>query len=264
MERDNSRQDQWLDTAVGGIRFGYDRKAVREELAAHLEDKTADFQRIFPDMTAEEAEQRAVGEMGDAAELRSALAKIYRPWLGWLWRASQAALALLLLVMTVVGANTVGGSSNLGGWYRRGNDWRAEEYGAAVLNPTAEEANVEGYSITVSRTALWPDGEEAVLEVLLRVENLRFWRKGGNPFDLVSARDDLGGYYFSQYERTQLGLWSADGYVSALRDGWGVFHQSYLLRVYGVDPQAQWIELNYDWLGRSFSLRIDLTEEAEE
>ena len=43
MERDNSKQTGWLDTAVAGIRFGPDRKAVRAELQAHLEDKAADF-----------------------------------------------------------------------------------------------------------------------------------------------------------------------------------------------------------------------------
>ena len=84
---DNLRQrwDSWLDTAVGGIRFGYDRRAVRAELCAHLEDKAADLQRIFPDMTAEEAEARALGEMGDAQELRSALAKIHRPLPSCFW-----------------------------------------------------------------------------------------------------------------------------------------------------------------------------------
>ena len=41
----------WLDTAVRGIRFGPDRRAVRSELAGHLEDKAADLRRIFPDLT---------------------------------------------------------------------------------------------------------------------------------------------------------------------------------------------------------------------
>ena len=40
---------QWLDAATRGIRFGPDRRAVRAELEAHLEDKALDLQRIFPD-----------------------------------------------------------------------------------------------------------------------------------------------------------------------------------------------------------------------
>ena len=100
MEGNRHRLDQWLDTAVGGIRFGPDRKAVRAELAAHLEDKTADFRRIFPDMTAEEAESRAVGEMGDAAEIGRELARLHRPWLGYLWTASRV-LAVPAVVLAV-------------------------------------------------------------------------------------------------------------------------------------------------------------------
>lgn len=54
----------WLETATKGIRFGPDRRAAERKLWDHLEDKTADFQRIFPYMTREEAEERALGEMG--------------------------------------------------------------------------------------------------------------------------------------------------------------------------------------------------------
>ena len=61
---------------------------VAEELAAHLEDKTADLRRIFPDMTEAEARERAISEMGNATELGKELAKIHKPWLGWLWAVS--------------------------------------------------------------------------------------------------------------------------------------------------------------------------------
>ena len=263
MERRDTAAVRWLDTAVEGIRFGPDRRAARAELAAHMEDKAADLQRIFPDMTAEEAETRALGEMGDAEELRAALAKIHRPWLGYLWRASQGALALLLLVMTIVGANTVIGSSGLGGWYNPEHDWQVDEYSTVLLNPVEEAVTVEGCTITVPQALIWRAGEEKELRAVLRVEDLRFWRKGGGQLQLMSARDDLGGYYVSTYEEKRFdGQWR-QGYAAVQQDGWGPFHQTYLLRVSGIDPRVQWIELNYDCLGRSFSLRVDLTEEAE-
>ena len=47
---------QWLYIATRGIRFKPDRAAVCRELEAHLEDKRADLQRIFPDLSPEEAE----------------------------------------------------------------------------------------------------------------------------------------------------------------------------------------------------------------
>ena len=88
--------ETWLDTAVKKIRFGPDRAAVRAELSAHLEDKALDLQRIFPDMTQEEAQERAVSDMGDPAEIGAELAKVHKPWLGYLWRASQVLLGVAL------------------------------------------------------------------------------------------------------------------------------------------------------------------------
>ena len=88
---------QWLDRATAGIRFGPDRKEVRAELEAHLEDKALDFQRIFPGLTEAEARERAVSEMGDPMEIGKELAKVHKPWLGYIWRVSQVLLGLVLL-----------------------------------------------------------------------------------------------------------------------------------------------------------------------
>ena len=105
MSQKSGAAAQWLDEAVKGIRFGPDRAAVRAELEAHLEDKEADLRRIFPDMTPEEAEARALSQMGSPEEIGKELARIHKPWLGYLWRASQAALAAVLLMLVLAGAD---------------------------------------------------------------------------------------------------------------------------------------------------------------
>ena len=116
MEKKSAAALQWLDTAVKGVRFGPDRAAVRAELAAHLEDKEADLGRIFPDMSPEEAEARALSQMGSPEEIGKELARIHKPWLGYLWRASQAVLAAVLLMLALtVWANVMNGISTLGG-----------------------------------------------------------------------------------------------------------------------------------------------------
>jgi len=46
-------------------------------------------------------------------------------------------------------------------------------------------------------------------------------------------------------------------------DGWGPFYQNYRVQVRGIAPEAEWIRLEYQLLGRSFSLNVDLTKEAE-
>lgn len=98
--------------------------------------------------------------------------------------------------------------------------------------------------------------------MVLRTESFHFWEKDGGQFEHISAVDDLGGRYNSQYEWGQLGLGWRRGYVSVHRDGWGPFHQTYLLRVSGIDPAARWVRLDYNWMGRAFSLTIQM-EEAE-
>ena len=92
----------WLDKATAGIRFGPDRREVRRELEEHLEDKALDYLRIFPDLTKEEARQRAASEMGDPAEIGRELAKVHKPWLGYLWRVSQLLLAAVVIGLAVL------------------------------------------------------------------------------------------------------------------------------------------------------------------
>ena len=93
-KQERTPAEGWLDKATAGIRFGPDRKEVRRELEEHLEDKALDLQRIFPGLTEDEAKERAAAEMGDPEEVGRELAKVHRPWLGYLWRVSQVVLGL--------------------------------------------------------------------------------------------------------------------------------------------------------------------------
>ena len=254
--------DRWLELATFHITFVPDRKAVRRELEEHLEDKTLDYMRIFPDLTEKEARERAAADMGDPVEIGMELAQLHRPWLGYLWRVSQWALGVVILLLVLTGVNVIGSSSTLGGWYGREGDWRSHQDGAVFLVPPAERITLENCTLTVPKAAVWTGGEEKALEMVLRMDSFRFWEKDGGQFEQITATDDLGGYYCSAYEWGELGLWSGRGYVAIHRDGWGPFHQNYRLQVIGIDPAAQWVRLDYGWMGRVFSLTIQL-EEAE-
>lgn len=82
----------WLDRATKEIRFAPDRKAVREELHAHYEDRLeAGLARGLAEYDAKKA---AVAGMGDPDELARELGRIHTPWWGYLWRASQWALVI--------------------------------------------------------------------------------------------------------------------------------------------------------------------------
>lgn len=88
--------EYWLDTATSKIRFAPDRKAVRRELRDHLEDRMEAGKA--KGLSAYEAEQAATAAIGDPAALAEELAKVHSPWWGWLWRLSQWALAIAVLV----------------------------------------------------------------------------------------------------------------------------------------------------------------------
>lgn len=88
--------EYWLDTATGKIRFPPDRKAVRRELQDHLEDRMEAGRARG--LSAYEAEQAATAAMGDPAALAEELARVHSPWWGWLWRLSQWALVIAVLV----------------------------------------------------------------------------------------------------------------------------------------------------------------------
>jgi len=86
--------EKWLSDAVSGIRFYYDKYEVREELAAHLEDRTLNLLDLYPDLSREEAEKMALERMGDPKEIGRELAEIHKPWIGYLWAVSVWAVVL--------------------------------------------------------------------------------------------------------------------------------------------------------------------------
>ena len=161
----------WLDTAVSGIRFGPDRAEVRRELLEHLEDKTLDLQRVFPDILEEEARERALYAMGDAEELKVSLAKIHRPWLGYLWTASRwlvrGTLAILLAVCVL--GNDHYASAGFPLWM----DWAGRCAAPASLAP--ERAELGGYAFQITQAAYLEDQEAIYLA--LRVSSPRFWER---------------------------------------------------------------------------------------
>ena len=97
------RFDAWLNTAVSGIRFYYDREEVRQELYDHFEDKTLDLMRFYPQISESEAEELALARMGDAEEIKDELARIHKPWIGHLWAVSVWLLFLSVVALVIIG-----------------------------------------------------------------------------------------------------------------------------------------------------------------
>ena len=252
------RQDRWLNTAVSGIRFYVDRNRVRKELEGHLEDKIADLRRIFPDIPEEEAGERALAAMGDAWELKQELARVHRPWLGYLWRCTQV-LVWGLLLLSLIAALASGGllEDQVYRWkearqsravgralYEDGvPDWEGERL--AVLQVDGE-ARLGRAVISVSRAARWREPEGDCLYLRLRVTWDRPWEANYFAINCLRAEDDLGNTY-------ELGL------SRATTEGWNWKQRDLVLE--GFPLEAKELHIRHIWR-EELDLAVDLTREV--
>ena len=219
----------WLDTATRWIRFGPDKRAVREELEAHLEDRTADLLRLFPELTPEEAERQAVEGMGDPWDVGQALGRLHKPWLGWLWRASRWAAAALVLVLVAVSV-------------LKNGDFRSAGYplwGRAdtVYGPTeGEEIRLGGYTFRIVGAAYVEYPEDSPyadqVQVAFRVSTPRFWARI-NEGALHSALTMTGpeGWAWDMDRGKMNTIWeqgTSQTLCGLRRAEWGLFHDTYI------------------------------------
>ena len=253
------REKRWLALATGGIRFGPDRRAVSEELAAHLEDKAADLRRIFPDMTEDEVRERVVSEMGDPAEIGKALARLHRPWLGYLWRASKWGAATLVVLLMAINLFLSDHFQSYGYslWGRESTVYGRTE---------GEKIQMGGYTFQIVGAACldypqdWRESRDRV-QVAFRVSTPRFWERI-NEGALQSALTMTGpgdwSYGMDRALLEQDPETMSDRMICGLqRAEWGLFHDTYA--AYG---DVEWSEgesicLKFHFGKGSFTLTVD-------
>ena len=290
MEERRYTPGTWLDLATAGIRFGPDRAAVRRELAAHLEDKRADLRRRYPDLSEQEADELAAAQMGDPGELGKELARVHKPWLGYLWRVSQGLVGVLLAVTVLLwwpgvwaGAVDLVFGLATGGdaiaWYLRGDDPTqaggpeepepgekidADRELVLIIRPGAS-VRIGDYTLAVDRAALWRSRDRATgrgtdtLYLALTAWGPPWQKLTPEVVLHLTGRDDRGGRYDSTIYPDREG--------PRLRVGsreMGVFRSTWPLEVHHISPGAQWLRLEYDWNGTQWELTIPLTEEESE
>ena len=281
---------EWLYKATAGIRFKPDRKEVRAELEEHLEDKAMDLRRIFPELTEEEAWERAVSEMGDPMEIGRELARLHRPWLGYLWRMSQVVLVLACLSLLWSGMvfysdfSVDDGQVFLELWDVDGlpmTNEAVERYNMFGNGLTPRETylpsghpdqiqvwedgpavQIAGSTVRLRRAALWQEWQSRgglALYCYFRVESPKFWALGDLRWDQFTVTDSLGNQYScnpTETEDRDARFFDGTGWT-----GGGPFHDGIQLRVQNVDPAAEWVRLDY-WFGaeRLFSMTLELDE----
>ena len=94
----SSTKDHYLNTVLKEVRFPFDRKQIKKELEAHLEESIEFYLR--PGINPEEAEDKATKDFGDPKEIGRMLNKVHKPLMGWLWLFSKYTL-IIMSMMTV-------------------------------------------------------------------------------------------------------------------------------------------------------------------
>lgn len=76
---------EFIARVLKEVRFRPDHKSIRQELAAHIEDRADWF--CGQGMSQEEAEAKAVLAMGEPSDIGRELNRVHKPVLGWLWQS---------------------------------------------------------------------------------------------------------------------------------------------------------------------------------
>ena len=93
---DEKKWESYLDEVLSFVKFKYDHKAIRRELAEHMTDLKEDL--MADGMDEEAAEYMTIAHMGDAEEIGQELDKEHHALLGWVWRISKTIAFLLLII----------------------------------------------------------------------------------------------------------------------------------------------------------------------
>lgn len=274
----NTRFDWWCKTAVDQIRYGPDRKAVYEELYAHLEDRyEAELEHRE---TPEEAVDAALKAMGSAAELAPQLAAIHRPFWGYVLTVTRWMLRFGILVLAfvmIIFAMGHSPSEQHVSWFYQNpgeelvNKWEdgaGESRRVMDSDPDSRDTS-DGFIFDVSRAVMtfsdhFTDDEEDAYYFYFQIDVYSFfhWSQLHElPIHDFWAVDSLGNVYcsFNDYvytgEKAVSGNLNREGPFSYTMDLWLVNFCS---------EEAEWIEIRYDREGRDITLRIDLTGGAGE
>lgn len=182
----------WLDTATKEIRFGPDRRRVRQELEDHILDRMEAAEA--KGLSGYEAEQAAVAAMGDPEPVARELGRLHQPWLGYLWRLSQVLLVVLALC---IAANWTY-FQNL---WNSGPDWAPPEPppDSPYVWQDLSLGEIGGYHFTAP-LLFWEqhwDSDTWDGTLILQGASWRFWEKW-NPTSILEVRDNRGISYYNQ------------------------------------------------------------------
>lgn len=237
----------WCKRATKKIRYKPDRKAVSDELMAHLEDQYEAL--LAQGLSSDEAAAKALAAMGSAEEIAPQLGAIHRPLLGYLYSAVRYLAVFTGIWAAVMLCSHAFNQLQTKYFYDSFETYTAD---AEVFYTPNTNITVEGYHIRIPDAAA--DLDNGILYFQVEVTNWP-WMEGFNAMDEFWAVDSEGNWYPAyNYDNAQ------SHYGLRFRSGTGSTGINIcVMALNGFDCDAQWVELRYDRDGRDIALRIDLS-----
>jgi len=259
---------RWRDTVLRQVRFKPDRKAIREELNGHYEDKVADLERLGYDRKL--AESRALEAMGDAVEIGKAFDKVHKPWLGWLWKVTTW-VAVILVLVTVWNVwnggyleiqNSLGLMPDAVDYQPDGQSFLfadTDSIKRVYWKPLSNSIERNGHTISVPYMAIfkheYDDGDFGYyLEVVIEEKDPYFWEKGPNLSGLRGVGND-GALYWNSSGQDR----GREGTMFPLLSEHNLFGTIYKGVFELEETTDQWLEITYPH-GEPWTFRLDWEE----
>ncbi|WP_082812342.1 helix-turn-helix transcriptional regulator [Clostridium sp. Marseille-P299] len=258
----------WSYEVSKQIRFKPDRNMVYEEILTHLYDKTNDLETAG--MKREDAMLSTIESMGDVNQIGYIMKKVHNPLSGYLLRISQVLLIFSVLWISIFCFKNGGISYIIEGLKPQKNYWEENQQSynednayelIAELAPNCT-ATIEGYEFSIPkafhRKATYVNQgkqyEDEIFEFILVAKHSPFLDSPKGILNHITAVDNLGNQYsdISGYGSEP----SVVGNLTVER----AFSSQFEMWIDDLSPDAEWIELQYDYLGRSFQLKIPTIE----
>lgn len=254
---------RWCREATGKIKYPPDRRAVREELMGHLEDKREEISG--QGLSGEALDEAVLTAMGDARTLAPQLAAVHRPFWGFAYSICKyLAIALICAALVALAHTWLSGGFSRVAMEEPAVFTQSETEGSRRIYYAEPDTSVrcEGYTFRVTRVALWEPGFPSGIDPgfyfrLAVTKPLLSWRCDAVYW--LWAEDSLGNRYLSPAETDLLDPAYRRLCINSTAAQFVTWRYDMSL-MGSVSREAEWVDLHYDRDGRDLTLRIDLRE----
>lgn len=227
----SSRTDEFLEKVVSQVKFILDRDKIRLELNDHIMNNVEYYTQSGYDLI--DAERFALKDMGDPKEIGVLLNKEHNPIIGWIWKFSQIAV-VILLVLNILFV----GIGNLSSLFidNRPAEIPAKDIVYKVV--VDEEVRIDDRKITVKELIYDKNGNMNIFYEDYEVAKLGLgWSFG----DIGLIKDNLNNEYISY----------------SIYSGGGIVSKSQKI-VENFSEEADTLIIEYDKFNRKYTMEIPL------